>query len=139
MGLEPVLADALHDAQPLAELGEAANEVVQRAGGDQLVAPSERGDQPLPDFALVAERLDDLEVLTGGAWCTTTLEAHEHGLIMRRTRRETQEESPRRSHHSYHYILARWLPPRRRNARFRCDHHRAVGSELSKMSQRSGE
>lgn len=36
VGLQPRVADALHDAQPLAELGETANEVVQRAGGDQL-------------------------------------------------------------------------------------------------------
>jgi hypothetical protein len=37
----------------------------------------------LPDLALLAEGLDDLEVLADGAWGATTLEAHEHEPIMR--------------------------------------------------------
>ncbi len=83
MGLQAVVADVLHDAQVLAELGEAADEIVEGPRRHQLVAPAEGGDQALPDFALLAEGLDDLQVLADGARGATTLEAHEHEPIMR--------------------------------------------------------
>src|SRR3990170_1988985 len=83
MGLHALVADALHDAQVLAELGEAADEIVEGPRRHQLVAPAEGGDQALPDLALLAEGLDDLEILTESAWGATTFEAHEHEPIMR--------------------------------------------------------
>ncbi len=83
MGLQAVVADALHDAQLRAELGQAADEVVQGPRRHQLVAPAEGGDQALPDLALLAEGLDDLEVLAGSVGGATTFEAHEHEPIMR--------------------------------------------------------
>jgi hypothetical protein len=48
-----------------AGLGEAAEEIVERPAGHELVAPAEGGDQALPNLALLAVRLDDLEVGRG--------------------------------------------------------------------------
>jgi hypothetical protein len=70
-------------ARPLAELRQAPDQVIERAAGHQGITAAEGGDEPLPDLAGLAVGLDDLQVLADGPRGTTTLEAHEHALIMR--------------------------------------------------------
>lgn len=81
-GLESPGPHALDDAQLLAVAREASEQIVELAGGEQDVAAAERGEDLLPDTALLAVGADDLEVLVGPAVLDTTFRPDEHARIV---------------------------------------------------------
>jgi len=82
MCLEPIGAHLVHDAQPLTEANQAADDVVKLARPDELVAAAEGREDTLSNVAVVAVGLDQLEVFMLELTGPTTLDADEHGAIM---------------------------------------------------------
>jgi hypothetical protein len=78
VGLQALLAHSLDHAQALAELGQGADQRIERAVGDELLAAAEVGHDALPDLSSLSNGLDDLQVLVRGAGVRAALDAYEH-------------------------------------------------------------
>lgn len=79
---DPVTAHPLYNVQLLAELTQRAQQRIEPAGGNQLVATPDRGDHPLPNAPLRADGLDDLQVLVLPHTGATTFDSHEHANVI---------------------------------------------------------